>query len=62
MKPAAAPLPVTVLPTSDARIRAEVEGPIGRLIVAGPESGPVPLVVDLDRDLVREVLTAATTD
>lgn len=35
---------------------------LGRLIVAGPESGPVPLVVDLDRDLVREVLTAATTD
>lgn len=34
---------------------------LGRLIVAGPESGPVPLVVDLDRDLVREVLTAATT-
>ncbi|HWJ60479.1 MAG TPA: hypothetical protein VNS19_00800 [Acidimicrobiales bacterium] len=35
---------------------------LGRLIVAGPESGPVPLVVDVDRDLVREVLTAATTD
>ena len=35
---------------------------LGRLIIAGPESGPVPLVVDLDRDLVREVLTAATTD
>jgi hypothetical protein len=34
---------------------------LGRLIVAGPESGPVPLVVDLDRDLVREVLTAATS-
>jgi enoyl-CoA hydratase/carnithine racemase len=31
-----APLPVTVLPTPDARIRAEVEGPIGRLIVANP--------------------------
>src|SRR6478609_8933818 len=25
---------------------------LGRLIVAGPESGPVPLVVDLDRELV----------
>jgi hypothetical protein len=35
---------------------------LGRLIVAGPESGPVPLVVDLDRDLLREVVTAATTD
>lgn len=33
---------------------------LGRLIVAGPESGPVPLVVDLDRDLVREVLDQAT--
>ena len=35
---------------------------LGRLIVAGPESGPVPLVVDLDQILLREVLTAATTD
>ena len=34
---------------------------LGRLIVAGPESGPVPLVVDLDRDLLQEVVTAATT-
>jgi hypothetical protein len=33
---------------------------LGRLIVAGPESGPVPLVVDLDRDLVAEVLASAT--
>ena len=33
---------------------------LGRLIVAGPESGPVPLVVDLDRELVREVLDQAT--
>ena len=33
---------------------------LGRLIVAGPESGPVPLVVDLDQDLVREVVAAAT--
>lgn len=33
---APAALPVTVLPTSDTRIRAEVEGPIGRLIVANP--------------------------
>lgn len=31
-----APLPVTLLPTADARIRAEVEGPIGRLVVANP--------------------------
>jgi enoyl-CoA hydratase/carnithine racemase len=28
--------PVIVLPTPDARIRAEVEGPIGRLVVANP--------------------------
>lgn len=33
---------------------------LGRLIVAGPESGPVPLVLDVDRDLVRDVLAAAT--
>ena len=32
---------------------------LGRLIVAGPESGPVPLVVDLDQDLVREVVDQA---
>lgn len=29
---------------------------IGRLIVAGPDAGPVPLVVDLDRDLVAQTL------
>jgi hypothetical protein len=33
---------------------------LGRLIVAGPESGPVPLVIDVDQDLVREVLDQAT--
>lgn len=33
--PAAVP-PVTVLPTSDARIRVEVAGPIGRIVVANP--------------------------
>ena len=36
MSDTAAPLPVTVLPTPDERIRAAVEGPIGRLIVANP--------------------------
>lgn len=34
---------------------------LGRLFIAGPESGPVPLVVDVDRDLVRAALDAATT-
>ena len=34
---------------------------LGRLIVASPESGPVPLVIDLDQDLLQDVLTAATT-
>ena len=34
---------------------------LGRLFIAGPESGPVPLVVDLDRALLRDVLDAATT-
>jgi hypothetical protein len=28
----------------------------GRLFVAGPDAGPVPLVLDLDRDLVAEVV------
>ena len=36
MSDTAPALPVTVLPTPDERIRAEVEGPIGRLIVANP--------------------------
>lgn len=34
---------------------------IGRLIVAGPDAGPVPLVIDLDRDLLAEVVAAATS-
>ncbi len=33
-------------------------GRIGRLIVAGPDAGPVPLVVDLDPQLVIDALTA----
>ncbi|WP_426572436.1 hypothetical protein [Aquihabitans sp. McL0605] len=33
---------------------------LGRLIVAGPESGPVPLVVDLDQELLREVVDQAS--
>lgn len=32
----------------------------GRLLVAGPDIGPVPLVVDLDRDLVARVLASVT--
>ncbi len=32
---------------------------VGRLVVAGPDAGPVPLVVDLDPGLVAEVLAAA---
>ncbi|MGI8754260.1 MAG: hypothetical protein ACR2MB_00010 [Acidimicrobiales bacterium] len=28
----------------------------GRLLVAGPESGPVPLVLDIDRDLLVTIL------
>jgi hypothetical protein len=34
---------------------------VGRLVVAGPDAGPLPLVVDLDRDLVADVVRAATT-
>ena len=33
---------------------------VGRLIVAGPDAGPVPLVVDLDPRLVAETLAAIT--
>ncbi len=33
---------------------------IGRLIVAGPDAGPVPLVVDLDPELVAEALATIT--
>jgi len=32
---------------------------VGRLIVAAPDAGPVPLVVDIDPALVAEALTAA---
>jgi hypothetical protein len=54
---------VLVIDIDPLEFGAELEALVrlGRLIVAGPESGPVPLVVDLDRDLVREVLDAATT-
>ncbi len=31
---------------------------LGRLIVAGPDAGPVPLVLDVDRALVADVLAA----
>jgi hypothetical protein len=34
---------------------------VGRRVVAGPDAGPLPLVVDLDRDLVADVVRAATT-
>lgn len=33
---------------------------VGRLFVAGPESGPTPLVLDVDTDLVAEVLARTT--
>lgn len=32
---------------------------VGRLIVAGPDQGPVPLVVDLDAELLAEAVRAA---
>ena len=49
---------VLVLDLDPAAHGAELEflADAGRLFVAGPEAGPTPLVVDLDRDLVREVL------
>ena len=35
---------------------------LGRLFVAGPEAGPTPLVLDLDRDLVASVVAAVRED
>lgn len=32
---------------------------LGRLLIAGPEAGPVPLVVDLDRELVADAVREA---
>ncbi|MCB1040859.1 MAG: hypothetical protein KDA94_15215 [Acidimicrobiales bacterium] len=34
---------------------------LGRLIVAGPEGGPLPLVIDLDRDVVGAALDEVRT-
>lgn len=34
---------------------------VGRLVVAGPDAGPLPLVVDLDRDLVAGVVRSVTS-
>lgn len=34
---------------------------LGRLLVAGPEIGPTPLVLDVDRELVRRAFEDATT-
>ncbi|MEZ5181874.1 MAG: hypothetical protein R2702_08385 [Acidimicrobiales bacterium] len=34
---------------------------LGRLLVAGPEGGPVPLVVDLDRDLLAATVERVRT-
>ncbi|MCB0962756.1 MAG: hypothetical protein KDA98_05530 [Acidimicrobiales bacterium] len=49
---------VLVIDLDPSAHRAELEflADSGRLFVAGPEAGPTPLVVDLDRDLLREVL------
>lgn len=34
---------------------------LGRVFIAGPESGPVPLVIDLDRELAARVVDAVRT-
>ena len=31
---------------------------VGRLVIAGPDAGPIPLVVDVDRQLVAQVTAA----
>jgi hypothetical protein len=42
-------------PTRDADALAHLQA-AGRLIVAGPEAGPTPLVLDVDPDLVAEAI------
>lgn len=51
-----------VLDVDPVRFRAELDvlARIGRLLIASPEGGPVPLVLDVDTDLVREVLARVT--
>ncbi|MEO6989877.1 MAG: hypothetical protein ABI239_14665 [Aquihabitans sp.] len=47
-------------PTRDRAALADLAR-VGRLIVAGPDSGPVPLVLDVDVDLVADVVASLTT-
>lgn len=53
--PDAETLVVLFHPERDAVALAELAR-TGRLFIAGPDGGPVPLVLDLDTDLVSEVL------
>lgn len=44
-------------PIADAQALADLIR-LGRLIIAGPEAGPLPLVLDVDQELMAEVLAA----
>lgn len=52
-------LTVVFDPDRDATALADLAR-VGRLIIAGPDAGPVPLVVDVDRDWVTEVVAEVT--
>ncbi|MCU1459647.1 MAG: hypothetical protein JWL73_3739 [Actinomycetia bacterium] len=45
-------------PAADADALRSI-GEIGRIVIAGPDAGPTPLVLDVDRDLWRAVATDA---
>ena len=46
-------------PEADAEAIASI-GRVGRILVAGPEAGPTPLVLDIDRDHWLEVAAEVT--
>ena len=50
-------LHLTFHPVRDAIALADLIE-VGRLIVAGPDAGPVPLVVDIDVDLLADVVAS----
>ncbi|MCU1453042.1 MAG: hypothetical protein JWN46_1188 [Acidimicrobiales bacterium] len=45
-------------PAADADALRSI-GHIGRIVIAGPDAGPTPLVLDIDRDLWQSVATDA---
>jgi hypothetical protein len=55
---------VLVVDIDPARFGPELEAleELGRLVIAAPDGGPVPLVLDVDRALVAEVLASVRAD